>query len=122
MSYKRERRQYKGKIGYCDNKYLPLAQSVSGGHYVYIRDVRNGLADVHVITSLEDVRSSKPVFNNQKIGKIKRGQVYPIPKRDANFTRWSGIDRTLLRGVVVRHITGVGEKWIRKKHRFGVVK
>ena len=37
-----QKKQYKGKIGYCDNVNLPGMRKIPGGHYVYIRAVRGG--------------------------------------------------------------------------------
>ena len=72
-----------GKIGYCDNKTLGIkgadGKILNGGHYVYIREVNGGKCNVNVITSLEDKYGN---FNNFKLGKVKRGYLYPIPKND----------------------------------------
>lgn len=101
----------KNRIGYADNEDLRIKKS--GGHYVYIDDVRNGKADVHVITSLED---SLYQYKPDRIRKIRSGYLYPIPRKDTNFQRWSAIDLSLIRGVPVEKIKP-SKRYIRKRHK-----
>ncbi len=101
----------KNRIGYVVNRDLRINKA--GGHYVYIDDLRNGNADVHVITSLE---SKSRIFDSNRIRKIREGYLYPIPRKDANFKQWSAIDLSLIRGVPVKKIQPTA-RFIRKRHR-----
>ena len=91
-----------------------------GGHYVYISNVNgNGTCNVNVVTSLE----MKPgVFSGSKLWHVRNGNTYPIPIRDANFSRWSGINADIIRGVKIKSIKNIGVKRIRKRHNFYIKK
>lgn len=107
---------YKGKIGYCDNISLGILKS--GGHYVYVREDKNGKCKVNVVTSLEDIKGS---INIKRIIDIRKGYVYPIPKNDSNLTRWSGISNNPK--IVARsEIENIGRKSIKTRHKFYVGK
>ena len=101
----------KNQIGYCDNKDLRIKKS--GGHYVYIDNVRNGKANVHVITSLENKQHT---FDTNRIRKIREGYLYPIPRKDANFKRWSAINLNTIPNVPTGKIKP-SSRFIRKRHR-----
>lgn len=101
----------KNQIGFCDNKDLRIKKS--GGHYVYIDDVRNGKAKVHVITSLE---SQNHVFDSNRIRKVREGYLYPIPRKDANFKQWSAINLSTIQNVPAKKIKP-SSRFIRKRHR-----
>ncbi|MDR2090593.1 MAG: hypothetical protein LBP62_02950 [Clostridiales bacterium] len=105
-----------GKIGYCDNKDLGINKS--GGHYVYIRELSGDKCNVNVVTSLED----KDGFNNNRINKIRKGYVYPIPFYDANFSRWSGVNRLSVNNVKVIDIKDIDKKKIKRRHKFFIGK
>ncbi len=108
----------KNKIGYCNNRALNINKD--GGHYVYIRKINNnGTCDVNVITSLEDENSR---FNLRKLRQVKRGNTYAIPKYDANFSRWSGVNKTPIRDVKLTSIKNIGCKRIKKRHNFFIGK
>lgn len=114
-----------GKIGYCDNAALGIkgidGKPLRGGHYVYIREL-NGAnkCNVNVITSLEDRRGN---FDNFKLGKVKRGFLYPVPKDDANFTQWSAVNLDgNINGVKISDIQNIGSKQIKRRHKFFVGK
>lgn len=107
----------KGEIGFCKNADLGFKQ-VPGGHYVYIREVDNDKCKVNVITSLED-RAGK--FKETKLKKVRKGYVYPIPKNDANFSLWSGVKDSVIT-VVSDKITYVGERRIKRRHKFFIGK
>ena len=110
----------KNKIGYCDNKNLPGLEHLSGGHYVYIRKInKNGTCDVNVITSLENVDGK---FNLAKIRQVKRGNTYAIPKYDANFSRWSGVNKMPIKDVKIVKIKDVGKKKVKRRHNFFIGK
>ncbi len=114
----------KGKIGYCTNRDLGLTnnqgQALNGGHYVYIRKVNGERCDVNVITSLED-RNGK--FDYAKLHKVRKGFLYPIPKRDANFSQWSAINLdNNVKNVKVSRVKNIGVKSIKKRHKFFVGK
>lgn len=113
-----------GKVGYCDNKTLNMRDKngnfLQGGHYVYIRAVKGGKCDVNVITSLED-KSGK--FEDLKIKKVKAGYLYPIPKEDGSFARWSAINLTgNKKDIPLEKIQGIGQKTFKTRHKFFVGK
>lgn len=121
----RLKKSYVGKIGFCDNKILGIKDKdgkvVKGGHYVYIREMQdNGKCNVNIITSLEDKRGN---FDNFKLGKVKRGYLYPIPQTDADFTRWSAVNLDgNIKGVKVADIQNIGSRKIKQRHKFFVGK
>ena len=113
-----------GKIGYCDNKTLGIkgadGKILNGGHYVYIREIKGGKCNVNVITSLEDKYGN---FNNFKLGKVKRGYLYPIPKNDIDLPRWSAVNLDgNINNVKVSDIKNIGSKKIKSRHKFFVGK
>ncbi len=113
-----------GKIGYCDNKTLRLRDKsgnyLKGGHYVYIReDNRNGTCNVNVVTSLEE-RSGK--YSLRKLKQVRNGNIYVIPKKDATFTRWSGVNCNAIKNIPVANILDIDKKKLRKRHRFFIGK
>lgn len=87
------KKSYVGKIGFCDNKVLGLVdkngEPVAGGHYVYIRETDGRKCNVNIITSLEDKNGR---YDFDKLGKVKRGMLYSVPKSDSNFSRWSAVN------------------------------
>lgn len=113
MNYKR----YKNKIGYCDNKNLKGLEHIQGGHYVYIRnvDLNSNKCDVNVITSLEN---DKHIYDLQKLKQVKKGNIYVIPRYDGNFTRWSGVNTTVIRNVDATKILDLNKKRIKRRHHF----
>lgn len=116
-----------GKIGYCDNRTLGIKSTdgkpLKGGHYVYIREVTGTKKDrcnVNVITSLDD---GKGYYDFDKLGKAKRGMLYPIPKPDATFPRWSAINLDgNINGIRVKDVHEIGQMSMKKRHRFFVGK
>ena len=119
-----KKKQYVGKIGYCDNRTLGIkgadSKLLNGGHYVYIREVKGGKCNVNVITSLEDKNGN---FNNFKLGKVKRGYLYPIPKNDIDLPRWSAVNLDgNINDIKVSDIKNVGSKKIKTRHKFFVGK
>lgn len=118
------KKQYVGKIGYCDNKDLNIRDKkgriIQGGHYVYIREQNGNKCNVNIITSLEDKNGK---FYFEKIDKVKKGYVYPIPKKDGNFRQWSGINLDgNINNVELSKIKNVGQKSIKRRHKFFVGK
>lgn len=86
-----------GSVCYCLNKDLPKLEKIKGGHYVYVYEINNNeTANVCVITSLE---SESNVFTQRKIKRLKHGFAYAVPYKDANFTKWSGVNLNLIKGV-----------------------
>lgn len=136
----RNKKQYVGKIGYCDNAALGIkdvrGKPLKGGHYVYIREVRGDRCNVNVITSLETVqrnrrgfvikdRYGEPLtdFVPLKLEKVKRGYLYPIPKKDADFPLWSAINLDgNINGVKIADIKNIGSKSMKRRHKFFVGK
>ena len=112
-------KDYKGKIGYCDNKVLGLRDKygnvIPGGHYVYINNAnKDGTCDVNVITSLE---TSREKYVQNKITHIRKGNTMPIPFNQANFSKWSGVKRDVIQGVKLDNISNIGNKNISKKQQ-----
>lgn len=112
--------KYKNKIGYCDNKNLHGLENVPGGHFVFIRKIKkNGICDVNVITSLE---KNSNQFNLDKIKHVKKGNTYPIPYFDANFTKWSGVTHNPIKNVDLSSIKDIDKKHIKRRHFFFIGK
>ena len=110
----------KGKIAYCDNKNLKGLEHLPGGHYVYIRDVdKNGKCNVNVVTSLESAHNQ---YNNNKLKHVRKGNVYPIPVYDSNFSKWSGITKTPITNVDINSLKSIGVKDIKRRHKFYIGK
>ena len=80
--------KWNGKIGYAINKDLGIKKKPYEGHYVYIRKDNGKTVDVNVITSLE---TSDRKIIPERIAKVRKGYLYPIPYYDANLPRWSAI-------------------------------
>lgn len=106
-----------GKIGFCLNRDLGLKDRngnfLSGGHYVYIRQVNGNRCNVHTITSLED----NGEYDTDKIRKVRAGFLYPVPKKDANFPKWSAVNLDgNIQPVETSKIKDIGSKSINKRH------
>ncbi len=114
-----------GKIGYCDNITLGITDKygkpIKGGHYVFVRELDGaGKCNVNIVTSLEDKNER---YQIEKLHKVKRGMLYPVPKPDADFTQWSAINLDgNINGVPVSKIKNIGAIKIRKRHKFFVGK
>lgn len=113
-----------GKVGYCDNRTLGIKSTdgkpLKGGHYVYIREVNGDKCNVNVITSLEDRNG---IYDLRKVGKVKYGYLYPIPKGEADFTRWSAINLDgNIKNIPIARIRDIGKKKIKRRHKFFVGK
>ncbi len=116
----RKKKNYVGKIGYCDNINLNGLQHLSGGHYVYIRKLNNdGTCDVNIITSLEDNHGN---YDYHKLKQVKKGNTYAVPKYDANFARWSGVNKKPIQNVKISDINYLNKKKIKKRHHFFIGK
>ena len=114
-----------GKIGYCDNKTLGIkgadGKPLNGGHYVYIREKNGDKCNINVITSLEDRKGIN--HDLRKVGKDKYGLLYPLPKSEADFTRWSAINLDgNIRNIPISRIQDIGSKKIKSRHKFFVGK
>ena len=119
-----KKKQYVGKIGYCDNRTLGIkgadGKPLSGGHYVYIREKNGDKCNINVITSLEDKNNR---YKYDKLSKVKRGYLYPIPKNEADFTQWSAINLDgNIKNILISRIHSIGEKKIKSRHKFFVGK
>lgn len=114
-----------GEIGYCDNKDLNLrdmktGKLLKGGHYVYIREVNGDRCNVNIVTSLENKAGD---FSLAKLGKVKNGYLYPIPKGDANFNQWSAINLDGNKNnVPLSKVREIGCRKIKRRHKFFVGK
>lgn len=119
-----KKKQYVGKIGYCDNRTLGIkgadGKPLSGGHYVHIREKNGDKCNINVITSLEDKNNR---YKYDKLSKVKRGYLYPIPKNEADFTQWSAINLDgNIKNIPISRIHSIGEKKIKSRHKFFVGK
>lgn len=109
----------KGKIGYCDNRDLQLRDRhgniLTGGHYVYIRKYykNTGTCVVSTCTSLEDNYGN---IKTQKMKLLRDGKTYPVPKKDSNFPKWTGVNKTVIY-VNKSKISRVNKKRIKKRHK-----
>ena len=113
-----------GKIGYCDNATLGIkgadGKPLRGGHYVYIREMNGNKCNVNVITSLEN---KNEFFQIEKLKKVKRGMLYPIPKDDANFRQWSAVNLDgNINNVPLDKIANIGSRSMKTRHKFIVGK
>lgn len=87
---------------------------------MYIREKNGDKCNINVITSLEDKNGN---FNNFKLGKVKRGYLYPIPKNDIDLPRWSAVNLDgNINDIKVSDIKNVGSKKIKTRHKFFVGK
>ena len=129
-----------GKIGYVDNKVLGFVgkdgKPLKGGHYVYIRETDGARCNVNVITSLEQLqrdqrgrivkdRYGEPLteFVPWKIEKVKRGYLYPVPKKDSDFSLWSAINLDgNVNGIKIADIKNIGYKKMKQRHSWFVDK
>lgn len=136
----RQKKSVVGKIGFCDNSVLGFVgkdgKPLKGGHYVYIREMRGNRCDVNVITSLEkpERNSFGYIVKNRfgepnmqvdlsKIEKVKRGYLYPVPKNDADFSRWSAINLDgNINGVKISEIQSIGQRKMKRRHSWFVGK
>ncbi len=90
------------KIRWCNNHFLRIkdefGQIKPGGHYVFVRKKnKNGSYSVSTFTSLDD----KGVFKDNQLIQVRKGNIYPIPVKDANFSNWTGLNRNSI--VVSKH-------------------
>lgn len=120
----RQKKTYVGKIGFCKNADLGLkdkdGKPLKGGHYVYIREMNGNKCKVNVITSLEDRNEQ---LYRDKVNKVKRGFLYPIPKYDADFTLWSAVNLDgNVTNVKVSDIKDIGKKKMKQRHSWFVGK
>ena len=119
-----KKKQYVGKIGYCDNRTLGIkgadGKPLNGGHYVYIREKNGDKCNINVITSLEYQNGN---YNAKKIRKVRDGKIYAIPKSDADFSRWSAINLDgNIKDIPISRIRDIGSKKIKSRHKFFVGK
>ena len=105
-------KRYVGKIGWCENADLKINKP--SGHYVYIRGYNGNTCTVSTFTSLED---SNRKIHTKRMQYIRNGNVYPIPKKDASFSRWTGLNQNRLT-VETSKIQHVGCKKVKRKHLF----
>lgn len=98
-----------GKIGWCDASTLGLSR----GHYVYIRSVKNGKAEVNTFTSLERNNHS---FKTKKLSGVRNGNIYPISKRDCNLPLFSGLDNRVIKNISICDIKNKNVYHIKRRH------
>lgn len=99
---------------------MPSVAGKNKGHYVYINDYdpKKKICNVNLITSLENYDHD---INLSKIKKIRKGFHYNIPFYDANFSRWSSVNLTLVKNVELSDIS-FKNKYIKRKHKFFIHK
>ena len=86
---------------------------------MYIRKVHGNKCDVNLVTSLTEPTGE---LIENKIKKVKKGYLYPIPYKDANFSRWSAFDLSIIKNVDVSKVVSIGEKSVKRRHKFFVGK
>lgn len=87
---------------------------------MYIREKNGDKCNINVITSLEDKNNQ---YKFDKLSKVKRGYLYPIPKNEADFTQWSAINLDgNIKNIPISRIHSIGEKKIKSRHKFFVGK
>ena len=108
------------QVGFCNNVDLPYVASNEGGHYVYIRkyNKKTGICKVSTITSLEDEKDN---IKTERIPNLRNGRIYPIPKKDANFNLWSGVNMNYMY-VHRSKIHNIGDRWFLSKHKLPIGK
>ncbi len=99
-----------GKIGWCSAETLGL----DVWHYVYIRKVKNGKCEVNTLSSIEDSRGRIEI---PKVRYIEKGILYPIPSKDTNAPRFSGIDKRVIKNIDIRDIKQKGSIKIKGRHK-----
>lgn len=112
--------KYRGKFGYCKNSDLSINDPYTSGHYVYVRseDKKSGKCKVSVCTSLDD---NKGNIKLKRIYRVRNGDLYAIPKKNANFALWTGVYKEQ-KEVDSSKIQAIGTKKVRHKHLFGIGK
>ena len=101
-----------GKVGWCDGSTLGLSK----GHYVFVRRVYGDKCSVNTFTSIEKQNGK---YDISKIKKIEEGVVYPIPRKDLSFSRFSGIHKHVVKNVPVKNIKiRHGHKLKRRHHHY----
>ena len=106
---KRKRSKHIGKIGWCDKQTLGLSK----GHYVFIRRVNNGKCDVNTFTSLVRDNGNLKI---DKINHVKFGNIYPIPLKDISLTKFSGVDRRVIRNIPLNKIEDIDRYKLNRRH------
>ena len=104
-----------GKIGWCDKDVLGLPK----GHYVFIRRVKNDKCDVNTFTSLE---RNNGRFKLDKINYIRNGSIYPIPKNDVTLSKFSGVDKRIIKDIPISKIQDKGCYTLKRRHHHYIQK
>ena len=105
-----------GQIGYMTNNDLGINKT--GGHYVYVCEVKGNKVDVNVITSLEYLSGK---WNTKRLNKVRKGYIYPIPKSHSTLPRWSAVSSNPKLNRNIKDIKPTKHK-IKKRHRFFIGK
>ena len=112
------RRINRAKIGFCSQADLPLPGNRKG-HYVYIRDINsNGMCTVSTFTSLDN---TKHRIKTGKMAQVRNGNIYPVPKSDVNFPRWTGLNKNT-HTIHISKIQDRGKYKIKRRHYFMIHK
>lgn len=106
---KRHESRYVGKIGYAPAEALGLKK----GHYVFVRSVHGGKCDVNTFTGIEDWNGHVEV---PKVFGIAAGRIYPIPKRDCDLPRFSGVDSRVIKNVSLSDVEDLGRCHVKRRH------
>ena len=128
-------KRYNGRIMSCSDEDLGIPDS-AGRHYVYVKKGKSkDKYDVNVITSIEnferDEKHTMPLqitdsgrmvyLDPKKLKAIRKGNLYPIPRFEANFGKWSGITRHPIKDIDKSKLTKTKKK-IWRRHKFFVGK
>lgn len=106
----KKKNKHIGKIGWCDGSVLGLSK----GHYVYIRNVKNGKCEVNTFTSLERNNGN---FKIDKINQVRKGNIFAVSKRDLNLPKFSGLDSRVIKNISIHDIKDKGRYRIKARYR-----
>jgi len=104
-----------GKIGYALNINLPGLENKPGGHYVFIKNIKDDKCSVYTIVSLKD---SKGEFIRKKFNELEKGLLVPIAREDINLPRYSAFDMRTIENVDIKNISLNCSIRLKNKHKF----
>ena len=112
---KRKKDRLVGRIGWCSKQTLGL----DDGHYVFIRRVYGDKCSVNTFTSLKDKNG------NYKYGKFvdfENGKIYPVPTKDLNLKKFSGIHKDVIHNVPLDEVKLKPRFRLKRRHHHYIQK
>lgn len=104
-----------GKIGWCSKQTLGLEDS----HYVFIRRVYGDKCSVNTFTSLKDKDEN---YKYSKFGDFENGKIYPVPTKDLNFKRFSGIHKNVIHNISIEEVKPKSRLKLKRRHHHYIQK